>query len=283
MSEIIKISFETEYFDPLSTLDCGQIFRFSKYDNGFKVFSMDKCAIIYLENGKTIIECNIEDKDYFYNFFDLARDYKSICDSAKKENISILSSAIDSGKGIRILNQDKIEMLFSFIVSQNNNIPRIKGIIEKLCSNLGEKKTFKDIEYYAFPSIEKMASKDEQFYASIGLGYRAKYIKNLAEEIKNGLDVYAIDKLDTVSLKKKLLTILGVGPKVADCVSLFGFHRSDSFPVDTWIEKVYKDDFKGTIKDREKIARYFVERFKENSGYYQQYLFYYKRLIEKKS
>ena len=220
---MIKLTFFEEYFNIKDTLECGQIFRFSAYNNGYKVFSMDKCAIIYLENGKTIIECNIEDKDYFYNFFDLARDYKSICDSAKKENISILSSAIDSGKGIRILNQDKIEMLFSFIVSQNNNIPRIKGIIERLCSNLGEKKTFKDIEYYAFPSIEKMASKDEQFYASIGLGYRAKYIKNLAEEIKNGLDVYAFDKLDTVSLKKKLLTILGVGPKVADCVSLFWF------------------------------------------------------------
>ena len=281
MSEIIKIPFETEYFDPLSTLDCGQIFRFSAYNNGFKVFSMDKCAVIYLENDKTVIECYQEDKDYFYNFFDLDRDYKTICESANKENISILSNAIDSGKGIRILNQDKIEMLFSFIVSQNNNIPRIKGIIEKLCFNLGERKTFKDIEYHAFPSIEKMASVGEEFYTSIGLGYRAKYIKNLAEEIKNGLDVVAFDKLDTISLKKQLSTILGVGPKVADCVALFGFHRSDSFPVDTWIEKVYREDFKGKLKDRNKISEYFVKKFKENAGYYQQYLFYYKRMIEK--
>ena len=111
-------------------------------------------------------------------------DYEEVKNRLKTIDESMKNS-IKYGEGIRILNQDKIEMLFSFIVSQNNNIPRIKGIIEKLCSNLGEKKTFKDIEYYAFPSIEKMASKDEQFYASIGLGYRAKYIKNLAEEIKN--------------------------------------------------------------------------------------------------
>ena len=82
-------------------------------------------------------------------------------------------------------------------------------------------------------------------------------------------------------LKQKLLSIFGVGPKVADCVALFGFHRSDSFPVDTWIEKVYREDFKGKLKDRNKISEYFVEKFKENSGYYQQYLFYYKRMIEK--
>ena len=126
-----------------------------------------------------------------------------------------------------------------------------------------------------------MAEKDLAFYESIGLGYRAKYIKNLADSIANGLDVEKFNDLTTKELKQKLLSILGVGPKVADCIALFGFHRSDSFPVDTWIEKVYIEDFKGTIKDRAKIADYLVDRFKDNSGYYQQYLFYHKRISQK--
>ncbi len=281
MKETEKIIVDSEYFDALATLDCGQIFRFNKTDKGYIVLSKDKGAIIYTQNNKTTIECYAEDKDYFINFFDLDRDYKSICVSAKKENLSILSSAVDSGKGIRILNQDKEETLFSFIISQNNNIPRIKGIIEKLCKGLGEKKEFLGIEYYAFPKSKKMAETDLKFYQEIGLGYRARYIKNLAEMLNNGLNLEELSSLCTKELRKKLVSILGVGNKVADCVLLFGYHKSDSFPVDTWIEKVYKEDFKGKLKDRTKIAEELSNKFKENAGYYQQYMFYHKRLTQK--
>ncbi len=281
MNGIEKIVFDSEYFDALSTLDCGQIFRFTKIDNGYLVLSKDKGAIIYTQNNKTTIECYTQDKEYFTNFFDLDRDYKTICESAKKENISILSSAIDNAKGIRILNQDKEETLFSFIISQNNNIPRIKGIIEKLCKGLGEKREFCGIEYYAFPTAQKMAETDLQFYQEIGLGYRARYIKNLAEMLNNGLNLDNFSSLSTKELRKELTSILGVGTKVADCAILFGYHKSDSFPVDTWIEKVYIEDFKGTLKDRTKIADELSKRFNENAGYYQQYLFYHKRLTQK--
>ncbi len=276
-----KIIFNSEYFNILDTLDCGQIFRFSPFEKGFIVVSKDKCVYLYTEDNKIIIECLEQDEEYFYNYFDLSRDYEKICESAMAENIPVLTTAVKSGKGIRILNQDKEEMLFSFIISQNNNIPRIKGIINKLCLSLGDKKEFLGQEYYSFPTAVKMAEKDLSFYESIGLGYRAKYIKTLADNIANGLDVEKFNNLTTKELKQKLLSILGVGPKVADCVALFGFHRSDSFPVDTWIEKVYVEDLKGTIKDRAKIADYLVQRFKENSGYYQQYLFYHKRLSQK--
>lgn len=279
--QIVKITYKSEYFDPLSTLDCGQIFRFLPFDKGFLVMSKDRCAHLYKDNDFSIIECEEKDKDYFYNFFDLDRDYKEIVDNAIKQNVEVLTKSAKVGKGIRILNQDKEEALFSFIISQNNNIPRIKSIIEKLCLNLGEKMVFNGQEYYAFPTAQKMAKMDENFYLGLGLGYRAKYIKNLADNIANGLNIEEFDKLDTELLKLKLQTILGVGPKVADCVALFGYHRSDSFPVDVWIEKVYKEDFGGTIKDRKKIAEYLVKTFKNNAGYYQQYLFYYKRSMEK--
>lgn len=281
MQKYDLISINDSFFDSKSTLECGQIFRFNFFKKGYLVNSLDKCAYIYTENGKTNIECLAEDKGYFYTFFDLDRDYSTIFEMANSENIEILTNASKIGKGIRILNQSRMEMLFSFIVSQNNNIPRIKGIIDKLCKNLGEKKEFLGQEYFAFPTVERMSEMDVSFYQEIGLGYRAKYIKSLADEIANGFDVNVLEKLKTSELKKNLLKIFGVGPKVADCVALFGFHRSDSFPVDTWIEKVYKEDLKGQIKDRKKIAEYFVDRFKENSGYYQQYLFYYKRLMEK--
>ena len=171
--------------------------------------------------------------------------------------------------------------MFSFIVSQNNNIPRIKGILNKLCASLGEKKTFNGIDYYTFPSLEKMAEQDQDFYKGIGLGYRAEYILRLAKDLASGMDVENYISLPVNDLKKQLLKIHGVGPKVADCVALFGYHKSDSFPVDTWIEKVYKQDFNGNLKDRAKIAEWFTTEFKENSGYYQQYLFYYKREMEK--
>lgn len=276
-----KIIFNSYYFNIKDTLDCGQTFRFKPFEKGFIVTSKNKSAYLYHQENNAVIECLEQDEEYFYNYFDLSRDYAKICERAERENIPILTSAVQSGKGIRILNQDKEEMLFSFIISQNNNIPRIKGIIEKLCQSLGDKKEFLEQEYYSFPTAVKMAEKDLSFYESIGLGYRAKYIKSLADAIKNGFNINDFNSLSTKDLKRQLTSIFGVGPKVADCVALFGFHRSDSFPVDTWIEKVYLEDLNGTIKNRAKIADYLVQRFKDNSGYYQQYLFYHKRLTQK--
>ncbi len=275
------IKFSSEYFSVKDTLECGQVFRFSAYKNGYKICTLDKCAFVYNEGDFAVIECLKEDEDYFYNYFDLARDYQTIFNNATSENIDILTKASMAGKGIRLLNQNLVETLFSFIVSQNNNIPRIKGIIEKLCRNLGEKKCFLGEEYFAFPTAEKMALMDEAFYKSIGLGYRAEYIRRLAKDINDGFDIYQFSALGTEDIKRNLTKIYGVGKKVADCVTLFGFRRGDSFPVDTWIEKVYHEDFKGEEKSPEKISKILVERFKENSGYYQQYLFHYKRKGEK--
>ena len=277
-----KITFNSEYLNIKDTLECGQFFRFKPYKNGYLVFTLDKCAYAYNQGETAVIECNASDKAYFENYFDLNRDYSKIYNNAVNSGVEILVRASKSGKGIRILNQDLTETLFSFVVSQNNNIPRIKGIIEKLCLNLGQKKSFLGVEYYAFPTVDKMADAGIELYKGIGLGYRAEYILTLAKSIKNGLNLTAFSWLETVQLKKELIKIYGVGPKVADCVAFFGYHRSDSFPVDTWIEKVYREDFKGEIKSRDKIAEWFVDKFKENSGYFQQYLFHFKRTSDQK-
>lgn len=277
-----KILFKTEFFNPKDTLECGQVFRFIPYGNGYAVHALDKRAHVYTDGENTVVVCNDNDQEFFAEYFDLKRDYKSICDSALKSGYPVLTRSATLGKGIRILNQDKIETLFSFIISQNNNIPRIKGIIERLCTALGERKEFDGQVYYAFPTVQKMSEMDEDFYKSIGLGYRAGYIKKLADDIVQGLDINAFSKLDTNTLKTRLTQLYGVGPKVCDCVALFGFHRSDSFPVDTWIAKVYEQDFYGTLKDRKKISEWFVKSYGENAGYFQQYLFYYKRSLEEK-
>ena len=240
-----KILVKSEYFSVKDTLECGQVFRFTPFKNGYKVFSLDKCCYCYNDSENAVIECDDGDVQYFSNYFDLDRDYKEIVLSAQKENIEILTKASKIGKGIRILNQNKEETLFSFIISQNNNIPRIKGIIEKLCLNLGDEKEFDGEKYFSFPSVDKLASMGEDFYKKIGLGYRAGYIKAVAEKINGGYSIESISTLSTEELKKELVSMHGIGPKVADCVAFFGFRKTDSFPVDTWIEKVYKEDLGG--------------------------------------
>ena len=272
-----------KFFSIKDTLTCGQIFRFTENNGVYRVISGDKLCYARSCQDGVYIECNDTDIDYFRHFFDLETDYSEIYNRAISSGYAILEKSAKEGKGVRILNQNPLEMLFSFIVSQNNNIPRIKSIIEKLCANLGEEKEFMGEKYFAFPSISKMANATLDFYKSIGLGYRAEYILLLAKEIdKKGFDVERLNKLSTNNLLNELLKIKGVGKKVADCVLLFGFRRTDSFPVDTWIDKVYKENFMGKEKDRKKISDYFVNLFKEDSGYFQQYLFYYKRSIESK-
>ena len=261
-----KIIVGSEYFNIKDTLECGQTFRFKAYREGFKVFSLDKCCYAYNQKNIAVIECKKEDKDYFFNYFDLYKDYSKIVNSAINSRYEILRESAKRGKGIRILNQDSLEMMFSFMISQNNNIPRIKGIIEKLCALIGEKREFLGQEYYAFPSLESMKNANLDLYKNIGLGYRAQYIYNLALGINNQ-DVLYYKSLDNDSLKQALLKIKGIGEKVANCIILFGFNRACSFPVDTWIEKVYKENFNGKEKDRRKITEWFLKEFKKSLKY----------------
>ena len=268
------IEFPSKFLSFKDTLNCGQVFRFVAHERGYLVFSGDRCAYCY-EDGDTAF---IDGDDYFFDYFDLSRDYSRIVDAAKSFGFEKLSLAADNHSGLRILKQDKFEALISFVVSQNNNIPRIKGIIERLCAAYGEKKTFKGLEYYAFPKPEALAKAPLPELKAAGLGYRDEYVKLTASLVASGeIDLDELSEKDTASLRKALVGIKGIGAKVADCVVLFGFNHTDAFPVDTWIEKIYREDFCGTLTDRKKISDYFVDLFKDNSGYVQQYLFYAKR------
>ena len=265
---------DAAYFSPRDVLECGQIFRFAPYKEGYKVFSADRACYIYTRANTTYIAC--DDGRYFYDFFDLGRDYAAIVKKAKSFNVPLLTRGATLGAGLRLLNQNAEEMIYSFIISQNNNIPRIKGIIERICSALGEEREFMSEKYRTFPNSAALAAAGAPFFKHLGAGYRYEYLaKTSARIAKEGIGM--LYPLPTAKLKKELLTYTGIGPKVADCISLFGFGRRESFPVDTWIEKLYREDFGGTLKDRNKINAYFCGLFGEDAGYMQQYLFYAKR------
>ena len=276
------ISFSTEYFNVTDTLECGQIFRYFKIcENGYLVISKNKPCIIKQENNQVLITVNSDDEQYFCNYFDLLTDYNGIYTRATASNYEILVKSAQLGKGVRILKQDSEEMLISFLISQNNNIPRIKGSLNKICEQIGDKADFCGYEYYTFPTVEKMLAQSEDFYKNCGLGYRSGYIFNACNALKEGL-TQKLELLDISKRKEELVKIKGIGEKVADCMLLFGMYQTDSFPVDTWIEKIYREDFKGSLTDRKKITQFFITEFGKDSGYFQQYLFYYKRTLSKK-
>ena len=271
----MKFDYDSTYFNPEHVLECGQIFRFSPFKEGYLVYSADKACYVYMSGNKTVVES--DDCNYFYNFFDLERDYSEIVESAKAHGIPLLSNSAELCKGLRLLNQDREEMIYSFIVSQNNNIPRIKGIISRICEGLGEKREFEYGEYRAFPTSKALSEAGVEFFKNAGCGYRDRFLDETSKRIvKEGIS--RLEGLDFTSLKKELLTYIGIGEKVADCIALFGFSKRESFPVDVWLEKVYREDFGGELKDRSKITKYFTDMFGEHSGYFQQYLFYGKRL-----
>lgn len=257
---------KTPTFDVEQTLDCGQVFRFVKDGNAFKVCAKNHMARIEDKGCEYSVVC--DDKDFFEKYFDFDTDYAAIQQTV--QDGGFVSEAIEYGKGIHILRQDPIEAIFSFIISQNNHIPRIKGIIERICGTLGEDMG----EYHAFPSVEKLASAGEDFYASIGAGYRAAYLDRVAKSLLDE-DISEWQKLSTSELRTKLLSLYGVGRKVADCALLFGFSRFDVFPVDTWIKKAFESEYEGVSP--EKMSDLLIEKYGENAGFVQQWAFYYKR------
>lgn len=254
-------------FNPKHILECGQVFCYSMGNGEYVVFPQDKFARIKEEKDFYFIET--ESPDFFVNYFDLECDYSQIKNKLLK--FDILKKPIEFGYGIRILKQDLFEMLISFIISANNNIKRIQLILNRLRQKLGDKTNFG----YAFPTYEQMLKVDQNFFTMIGAGYRAGYLfKVLRQTSPQILEEWRA--LPTDELRKNLLSLMGVGPKVADCILLFGYGRNDVFPVDTWIHQMY-NKYYSPLENREKIRQNLVQEFENLAGIAQQYLFYYQR------
>jgi N-glycosylase/DNA lyase len=249
-------------------IESGQMFRYVKANETYKIISQNKQCVLILGDGCVTIGSN--NLEYFLNYFDLNRDYSEI--NKGLSAFPALKNAVKHGKGLRLLNQDVNEAIFSFIISANNNIPRIKSTIERLCSAIGQ-----DMGgYRAFPTAEALAGKTEEFYKGLGLGYRAEYILNTAKAVANGFNLN-LAGLDTPTARAHLMKLKGVGQKVADCILLFAYKRTDCFPVDVWIERVYNNIFGCDNKPRSQKAQRLTETFGNLSGYAQQYLFYHAR------
>ena len=266
----------SEYFDPEQTLACGQTFRFERCGGGYFVVSADRACLVWREGNETHVRCEGRDEEYFHDYFDLGRDYAAVVSRAVRRGIPVLAAAAEAGKGIRMLRQDPEEMIFTAIQTQNNHIPRIRAIVARLSESLGEARDFSGIRYHSFPKAADLAQKDEAFFRAAGAGYRAAYLAETARAVaRDGVE--RLFPLKTEDLRRELVKYKGIGEKVADCIALFGFARGDAFPVDTWIEKVYREDFGGSLTDRHKIAEDFRGEFGEDGGIVQQYLFHYKR------
>ena len=252
-------------FDLEQTLDCGQAFRWEKDENGIWHGVAGKKYIQIFKENSDIIILNSSQEDFenfWYNYFDLNCDYGKIIENLSTNGI--LKSACNYGSGIRILKQEPWEALCSFIISQNNNIPRIKGIINRLCENFGEKCG----NMYTFPDADRIASLNIEDLSILKCGFRARYIIDAAKKVSSGeINLDALKSVDTDSARNTLMTITGVGPKVADCTLLFGLYRIDAFPKDVWIKRAMSVLFPEGLP----------ECANDCPGIVQQYIFYYSR------
>ncbi len=259
--------------------DCGQCFRFNQVsDDTYEGVAFGKALRISQQDDEIILyETSMEDfENIWYSFFDLDRDYGEIkkrlsCDKAMTE-------ASEYGFGIRILKQELWETLISFIISASNNIPRIKGIVERLCESFGERITYMGREYYTFPSPQRIAALTKEELSVIRAGFRDKYILDAAKRIVSGeISLEYIQSLPTPDAKSELMKISGVGNKVSDCILLFGLNRADSFPVDVWIKRIMEYCYFGKEVSIKEVSELANEKFGELGGFAQQYLFFWAR------
>lgn len=253
--------------DLAQTLDCGQAFRWKEQPDGsFKGVAYGKIVTFSMTENRLIIDDSSGgDVGIWKEYLDLDRDYGSI-----RENLSLIhptmKQAAQFAPGIRILSQEPWEALCSFIISQNNNIPRIKGIIERLCQSYGVQL---DEKLYTFPDADTIASLTPEELSPIRAGFRARYIIDGARKVASGeIDLENIRKMEIDEARKELMKITGVGIKVADCTLLYGLHRLDCFPLDVWMKRAMEVLF----------PELSAADFGEYAGIAQQYIFHYSRM-----
>ena len=264
--------------------DCGQCFRWNEETDGSYTGIFGHNVLNVKEEKDIVITgiCDGNIENICKKYFDLDRNYEEI-----KETLSLvddnMKESIKYGEGIRILNQDLWEMIISFIISANNNIPRIKGIIERMSAKYGQEIKFRGTSYYTFPTIDELSQARVKDLKDLGLGFRDRYVYETTKKIKEGkINLENLKQESTNDVRKQLLTLTGVGPKVADCIMLFStLKRFDVFPVDVWVRRVMndlyihnEDETKVNKKQIQEIAR---DKFGALEGIAQQYLFYWKR------
>ncbi len=251
------------------SLDCGQSFRWRKKDDIWQAVAYGRKISVKQIDENTLMFLGVTEDEFekiWKKYFDLERDYSEIINRFRED--PHLLKATEKYYGIRVLNQEPWETICSFIISQNNNIPRIKGIIERLCENFGE-----DLGdgFFAFPSAEKISSLTVEDLSVLRAGFRAKYILDAARKVSDKeIDFEEIFKNDISYGRKELMKICGVGPKVAECCLLYAFGKTEAFPVDVWVKRI----------SQELYVNGFPSCAHPELGIAQQYLFHWRRNLE---
>lgn len=272
-------------FNLIDIFECGQCFRWNKEDDESYTGVIENNVLNVKSIGNKIIFkgiCKGNIQDIVTKYFDLNRDYTKIKDKLSKID-SYMKNSIEYGEGIRILNQDLWETIISFIISANNNIPRIKGIIERLSENYGNEIIWNGKKYYTFPTPEELRNVSVEEYRKLGLGFRDIRVYETTKMILNKeVDLKKLFNEDTETVREELLKFSGVGPKVADCILLFStLKRFEVFPIDVWVRRVMNDLY---IKneDEKKVSKKQIleiadKKYGNLAGIAQQYLFYWRR------
>lgn len=263
------VTIRDKNFSLAKICDSGQCFRMENCGGGrYRLVALGRYLEAEQDGDCITFDCAQDEFDLVWReYFDLATDYAEILASVDKED-AYLSAAAEYGRGIRILNQDLWEMIISFIVSQQNNIKRIRKCIRALCERYGERRiSGSGIQYFDFPTPGSLAEASVDDLYACGLGYRSRYICRTADSICRGdPDLGKLRLMDYDTAKRELLRLCGVGVKVADCICLFALHQTDAFPRDTHINKVMASQYPDGFP---------FERYGRYSGILQQYIFYY--------
>ena len=283
--QIYKIN-NIKSFEPKNIFDCGQCFRWNEMADGSYTGTLCRNVLNVKKENKEIrfkglVDGNIE--DICNKYFDLDRDYEKIKKDLSKIDNNMKTS-INYGEGIRLLNQDLWETIISFIISANNNIPRIKGIIDRISKTYGEKIVWEGKEYYTFPTPKQLSKATIEDLRKLGLGFRDVRVYETTKIINaKKVDLEKLHKEEnTQHVREILLTLPGVGPKVADCILLFStLKRLEVFPIDVWVRRVINELYikneneeKVNKKEIEQLAK---QKYGNLAGIAQQYLFYWKR------
>jgi len=272
-------------FEPKNIFECGQCFRWNKQEDDSYTGVFGRNVLNVKKEGNKIIfkgVCEHGIIKTLIDYFDLDRNYLDI--KKKLSNIDDnIKTSIEYGEGIRILNQDLWETIISFIISANNNIPRIKGIIERMCIQYGDKIIYNNDTYYTFPTPESLNKASIEELRELGLGFRdIRVFETTKMVVERKVDLEKLHKEITEVVREELLSLSGVGPKVADCILLFStLKRLEVFPIDVWVRRVMNELYiknKDEEKvDKKEILKLAEEKYGELAGIAQQYLFYWKR------
>ena len=270
---MIKIKLKN-YLDLDNTITCGQIFRYNKeLDSSYTVILNDRVVnikqekdILFIDSNKLDnIECVIKE------YLDLDRDYISIINK-----LNSIDKSLDCSKGLKMIKQDPLECIISYIISQNNSVNNIRNSLNLISQNYGEKVLFNNKEYYLFPNLNKLSKITLNDFRLCKVGFRDKYLVNIINNIvEKSLDINKIYEMNSTDALNYLVSFKGIGMKVASCILLFAYQKYDVYPVDTWVKKYMKDEF--NIIGEKSIREFTNKTYKEYSGLAIQYMFNSKR------